>query len=490
MKVIFTQCFAVCSFLFLVTCTKTETNIIQLEGPHSAFETYVTPDITQRFQQKLAAPINAAFYFKNLSDSGDMITYHWDFGDGHTSSDWQPVHQYSVRGHYQVTLETRLAGKPSDKSIQPLYAFVGQTDFSLGVGTDFAFVDFHQLDDRSFVALGYRRSSNNRDTPPLYFLQYLDEYHREITSHALPAGYHYGGIARVEGGDYVAWHDGGSANQPNELIKLSADGNLRWHKKLDHVTQIHAVHELSDGGLMILAERPVLNNHAQYSPRSYVIKTDADAVVQWDYHFVGLQDMYGTGSMVEEADGYVLVGADVDDDHPTCWSCTSFSLVKMGNDGTVRWRKHTPWGTTNSGGLTWVYKRSDGGFLVASRGAQGLYYLSPDGVFQDRRLMPKHAHSVALTTNGNVVMQGEEVGNGFRANTYGFNQQGVWLWEKRIDGQFGESCCADSWTVKVTALRQGGVMAVANRIDRVADHFSDYHYVGVLQELTDQGELQ
>jgi PKD repeat protein len=41
-------------------------------------------------------------YFDNLSKHGD--SYMWDFGDGHTSSEKNPIHEYSLSGAYEVTL--------------------------------------------------------------------------------------------------------------------------------------------------------------------------------------------------------------------------------------------------------------------------------------------------------------------------------------------------------------------------------------------------
>tara|TARA_B100000287_G_scaffold108888_1_gene101182 strand:- start:903 stop:1241 length:339 start_codon:yes stop_codon:yes gene_type:complete len=43
--------------------------------------------------------------FTNTS-TGDNLTYLWDFGDGNTSTQQNPSHEYVVAGNYTVTLTT------------------------------------------------------------------------------------------------------------------------------------------------------------------------------------------------------------------------------------------------------------------------------------------------------------------------------------------------------------------------------------------------
>lgn len=44
------------------------------------------------------------FFFKNLSTSPFLASYHWDFGDGTTSDEYHAYHEYSESGDYDVTL--------------------------------------------------------------------------------------------------------------------------------------------------------------------------------------------------------------------------------------------------------------------------------------------------------------------------------------------------------------------------------------------------
>ncbi len=476
--------------MLFMACAKTETNIIKVEGPRSVFETYVIPDFSIYSQQTFAARVDSAFYFKNRSDSGDMVTYHWDFGDGHTSSEWQPAHRYDTRGTYNVTLETRLNGQFSDKSTATLRAFIGQTDFTFGQGIDFVFVDIQQMDAGGFVTIGYRQSMMNWGNPPDHFIQYLDDTHTQIASHPLPSGYYYQGFARLSGGDLVAWVNEAEGSEKKFLLKVGPEGQLRWVKQLDQVEQIYQIGQTADGNLLILARRSDPNIPNVLSPRTYLIKTDIEGAVLWDFHFVGSAYLYGSGNFIEEEDGYVIAGSDERDDYSDCWSCTSFSLVKISKNGAVRWRKQAPWGAMNSDGLAWVYRFDDGGYLMAAKRTRGLYFFSADGTLQDRRLIPEDASSVAITASGNIVVQGDYRGSGFRVSTYGFDRQGVLLWETGIANKSVGSSLADSWGVKVIALKQGGAVSLANRVDFDYEGNNHLYYTGILQELNDQGELQ
>ena len=44
----------------------------------------------------------------NFTDTstGDNLTYLWNFGDGNTSPEQNPIHEYAVSGEYTITLTT------------------------------------------------------------------------------------------------------------------------------------------------------------------------------------------------------------------------------------------------------------------------------------------------------------------------------------------------------------------------------------------------
>lgn len=57
-----------------------------------------------------APPLSVQF---TDSSSGPISSWHWDFGDGVTSTEQNPVHEYEENGMYTVTLTVTMTGPPS-----------------------------------------------------------------------------------------------------------------------------------------------------------------------------------------------------------------------------------------------------------------------------------------------------------------------------------------------------------------------------------------
>jgi PKD repeat protein len=88
MKNLFLFAFAFCCF----SCTKSD-NDFTSEKPLVADFTYSDP-----------AAVNKAVKFQNAS--ANAAAYEWDFGDGTTSREENPVHTYKKIGNYSVILVT------------------------------------------------------------------------------------------------------------------------------------------------------------------------------------------------------------------------------------------------------------------------------------------------------------------------------------------------------------------------------------------------
>jgi len=67
----------------------------------------ISPGVTPRFQASeptvCQAPVNVVF--TNSSAGSGTLSYNWNFGDGRTSAETNPVHSYNSNGDYRVVLE-------------------------------------------------------------------------------------------------------------------------------------------------------------------------------------------------------------------------------------------------------------------------------------------------------------------------------------------------------------------------------------------------
>lgn len=65
------------------------------------------------------------FNFQNLNTSPLNLDFYWDFGDGITSTDQNPVHTYAVAGIYTLKLVVNRGGSCSDSTTAELKVFPG-----------------------------------------------------------------------------------------------------------------------------------------------------------------------------------------------------------------------------------------------------------------------------------------------------------------------------------------------------------------------------
>ena len=69
---------------------------------HNFIETYPLPVADFKVSNSVASVFDPSFEFENLSVDG--VTYTWHFGDGETSSEEHPIHEYAYPGTWQVRM--------------------------------------------------------------------------------------------------------------------------------------------------------------------------------------------------------------------------------------------------------------------------------------------------------------------------------------------------------------------------------------------------
>lgn len=95
--------------------------------------------------------------FKN--ESSNASAYHWDFGDGITSTRQHPVHKYKKKGVYKVTLKASHNGKSRVREANVTVEnptciyFAGVTYDKLAVENEY--VKFKLVDDDLFTTVWY-----------------------------------------------------------------------------------------------------------------------------------------------------------------------------------------------------------------------------------------------------------------------------------------------------------------------------------------------
>jgi len=63
--------------------------------------------------------------------SGEWSSYHWDFGDGYTSTDQRPSHVYTTDGYHTVSLIAYGTGGAQTEVVKRAYIRVGVFSFSV-----------------------------------------------------------------------------------------------------------------------------------------------------------------------------------------------------------------------------------------------------------------------------------------------------------------------------------------------------------------------
>jgi PKD repeat protein len=120
-------------WLLAAGCQKTET--ITLDQPKACFSSTVFDPYNGTAVTNTTALIDSSFRFINCSDSGSGISYRWDFGDGATSTEKNPVHRYPRRGQYPVTLIVSRDNRAFDTISKMHNVILGQQHVSFGETT-------------------------------------------------------------------------------------------------------------------------------------------------------------------------------------------------------------------------------------------------------------------------------------------------------------------------------------------------------------------
>jgi hypothetical protein len=165
------------------------------------------------------------YHFKDHSN-GDINSWLWDFGDGETSTELNPSHQYQNEGNYQICLTVRNLNSPDSCNDQACHGIITEEYYSLGglVYTgDYPLNNPLPEGDTGVAAL-YRIKENQ---VTLVEEQHFSDYGYYWFGYVLPGSFlvkvsltpaskHYGEYFTTYQGDKVNWTQAGIINLQEE----------------------------------------------------------------------------------------------------------------------------------------------------------------------------------------------------------------------------------------------------------------------------------
>jgi PKD repeat protein len=465
----------VCLALVALTVACNKSNTINIQQPAACFTVNVKVSWGNYFQAVDATNIDSVFYFRNCSDSTEQITYLWDFGDGTTSTEKDPVHSYSKRGKYTVTLEVNDNDLATDTMQKTVTVISGQKEISFGEGREAYPIAIDETASGDFLLLGSTGFTSG------YFLMQVDSlFQQKGQPKYLPTSYRFTNMKATSDGNYIFTGTTSNFTRNNELIKLKPDGAFIWNRISTGVDDYYInVTPSPDGGFVAVGAHPVKDQYNNAIEYTRVKKFDANGNLQWERSLYA-EGMQGAKDVAFDQDGVIVAGKKR---WTTCMDCDSVIIAKLNNSGSLVW-KNTVYGGLNIGLYNMrMIKHSNGNYVVATENARGIFVFSPEGVFLDRRLANGAITAVSNTGDGNLAILQTESGNGFRAAVSKIKMDGTQQWYVTPNGQqqmgTGWLCCVDSWPIAIQPLRNGGVLAMMRRINRTAN----YNYYSVISFL-------
>jgi PKD repeat protein len=468
----------VCLALVALTfaCKKTNTINVNIQQPAACFTTQIKDSWSSYLRTADANYIDSVFYFRNCSDSTASITYLWDFGDGATSTEKNPVHHYSKRGRYTVTLEVNDNNLATDTIQKTVTVISGQKEIGFGEGHDAFPIAIDETASGDFLLLG----STGYDAG--FFLMQLDSlFQQKGQPKYLPASYRLTSMKPTSDGNYIFTGTTSGFTRNNELIKLKPDGTFIWNRISTAADDYYLSATPSpDGGYVVVSAQPgkdQYNNPVEYARLK---KFDANGNMQWDRSLYA-EGMEKAKEVAFEQDAVIVAGKKR---WTTCYDCDSVVIAKLDNAGGLVW-KNTVYGGLNVGlGYMRIIKHSAGNYVVATEGARGIFVFSPAGAFLDRKLVNSAITAISNTGDGNLAVLQTEGGNGFRGAVSKIKMDGTQLWYVIPNGQqqmgTGWLCCVDSWPIAIQPLRNGGVLAMMRRVNHNTANYNFYYVMSFL----------
>jgi len=460
-------------FTSLIACKKKE--VIDVYEPSACFSVNVPFSfyLSNQFSNA-AAYMDTSFKFNNCSDTGNNITYHWDFGDGTSSDQKNPSHKYARRGEYRVTLQVADQNRGFDTAQKTVWAVMGEKNISFGDGIYAAPVAIDETADNEFVLLAANTTIN------LYHLIQLDSLLNQKSVKTFPAAYRFNSMQPTTDGNYIFTGSTQGASPNNELIKIKPDGTVIWNKILSAQDGYTYAAQTPDGGYAVIGTRSITVPPYGYGRYVTVVsKTDNNGNLQWQKLFD--KDLMYTGwDAIIEQSGIVLAGVTQYTGY-NCSSCDSLVLTKLDYSGNTAWRNPMLWNLSSyyywGGTGTHITKLANGNYGVFNDITKAIYYFTPSGNFVDRIVAQDNITGLVNAADGNLVALHQKSGYLAMAK---LTLDGYQQWAHVADVK------TSSYPVAIRPLRKGGYIAIGTR-------YSNSYYsnrIIVLLEVDEKGKTK
>lgn len=461
--------FLVILITVLLACKKPEPVTIPQHSADFSVKIIDPSDLTQSFKliPALSTLVDSSFYFFNYATSGDKFSYHWDFGDGASSTEKNPNHSYSKRGTYTVTLIVSNQNKAFDTSSQNLTVLLGRRFISLGQAS-LAPSAIEETASNDFLMIGANNTSS--------YLFTLDSSLKQKNVKTFPSTYWFNSIKATIDANYVLTGTTQTFGKSDEMVKMTSNGTLLWNKVLFANDIYSDVTPAADGGYVVVGSRLYQAIYG-LTAHTVVVKTDNNGNVQWHKLF-GAEGMRFTKNCVVEQDGVVVAGIKrgFSCSGTSAFGCDSIFVVKLNNSGNIVWKNTVLEGRGNDSWWdTHITKLTNGNYAVANMYEQDILFFSPSGNFLDRKVAPGKVRALMNSADGKIIVLNYENGDQFSVAKHTLDGTQQW-----VVNEF------NSQPLSIQPLRKGGILITGSYISDVVAGYN--HYDVLLMQVDEAGK--
>jgi hypothetical protein len=390
--------------------------------------------------------IDSIILFKNTSDTGQLVTYKWDFGDKQISTEKSPAHTFSKPGVYPVTLYTYYNNVPSDTFSRNLWIIIGQQEFKGSLAYT-STVDLDEAPDKEVLVLVMEEQNFGNSN---YSLLRVDSLLKKKFLKPIPGGssVRLKSLKRINATEYIMSGNYQAGNTGQfALSKINANGDLIWQKYITNLPGENTYTlAASDGSLITIG-----NNTVGGFSHTIVVKCDANGDEIWRKVFDGKQSalhVRSADNIIEIAGGYAFAALQQNVNN------TLITMIKLDLNGNV-----TGQGSAAPGDNSTIFKAGvafvNNTYMVYGTNARYIYMFTSAPAFIDSRQVAATGINHGIAANGNFyIVEGSHQ----YASFIQLNPTGVQNWTIG----FGNSIPLDCSSVHSGVTRYGRKVLYTN----------------------------